>query len=124
MQKILFVDDDDDIRTIAHMSLTAVGGWEVTLAPSGRDALDALDLDTPDLIVLDVMMPGMDGIATLKQIRERSALANTAVIFMTAKVQKREVDRYLSLGAAGLIAKPFDPMTLPDDIKRIVMSLS
>ena len=119
MNRILFVDDDEDIRTIAHLSLTAVGGWQVTLADSGSLALEKAVQDPPDLIILDMMMPGMDGLATLQRLRDDERTASIPVIFLTAKVQKTEVDRYRSVGA-GLIVKPFDPMKLPDEIRRVL----
>jgi CheY-like chemotaxis protein len=123
MHRILFVDDDDDIRTIAHLSLTAVGGWQVTLAESGSRALEKAAQDPPDLIVMDMMMPGMDGLATLQRLREDARTASIPVIFLTAKVQKTEVDRYRSVGA-GLIVKPFDPMKLPDEVRRVAATLA
>jgi len=121
MNRILFVDDDEDIRTIAYLSLTAVGGWQVTLADSGALALEKAVQDPPDLIMLDMMMPGMDGLATLQRLREDERTSSIPVIFLTAKVQKTEVDRYRSVGA-GLIVKPFDPMKLPDEIRRVLAS--
>ncbi len=120
INSVLLVDDEEDIRTIGEMSLQAVGGWTVTSVPSGAAALEALATLSPDLIILDVMMPGMDGPSTLGKIRENAALSETPVIFMTAKVQRDEVERYMSLGVAGVVKKPFDPMTLPEEIKKIV----
>jgi len=122
LRKILFVDDDDDIRTIAHLSLTAVGGWQVALAASGPSAIEQAVQDRPDLIVLDMMMPGMDGLATLARLRADERTAAIPVIFLTAKVQKSEVERYGAAGA-GVLAKPFDPMTLPDQIRRLLSSM-
>ena len=118
--KVLMVDDEPDIRRIGQMSLRAVGKWEVALAASGAEALRAAIEGRPDVILLDVMMPGMDGPATLSALRGDPATAAIPVIFMTAKVQQHEVERYLALGAAGVIKKPFDPMTLPDEVRRIV----
>lgn len=114
LRRILLVDDDPDVRLIARTSLAAVGGFEVTEAESGLEALDRLEGWSPDAILLDVMMPELDGPATLARMREREALADVPVIFFTAKVQPREVDRYLDLGAAGVIPKPFDPLELAD----------
>jgi two-component system, OmpR family, response regulator len=115
--RILFVDDDEDIRTIARMSLTTVGGWQVTLAASGPSAIELATQDPPDLIILDVMMPGMDGFATLERLRANERTAEIPVIFLTAKVQTPELDRYRASGTA-VVAKPFDPMKLPDEIRR------
>ena len=123
LRSILFVDDDEDIRTIAHLSLTAVGGWQVRLATSGLQAIELAVQDPPDLVILDMMMPGMDGLATLQRLRGDARTSSIPVIFLTAKVQKTEVDRYRAVGA-GLIAKPFDPMRLPDEIRRILPSLA
>ncbi len=120
LSKILLVDDEPHIRRVAEISLARVGRWSVTLAASGPEAVAAAERDLPDLILLDVMMPGMDGPSTLHALRACAAVAGTPVIFMTAKVQQREIERYLGLGAVGVICKPFDPMRLPDQIRRIV----
>ena len=119
MRKILFVDDDEDIRTIAHLSLTAVGGWQVTLADSGLQALEEARREPPDLIILDMMMPNVNGLETLRRLRAEERTASIPVIFMTAKVQKAEIEQYRAAGA-GVIAKPFDPMTLPAEICRVL----
>jgi len=120
IRKVLLVDDEDDIRTIGQLSLSRVGGWQTVLASSGADAVSKAAAEAPDLILLDVMMPGMDGPTTLGKLRAQEATAKTPVIFMTAKIQKQEVARYLELGAVGVIGKPFDPMTLPAEIKRLL----
>ena len=121
MRSVLLVDDESDIRSIVELSLTAVGDWTVVTAVSGPEALEQLEREVPDLILLDVMMPGMDGMTTLGKIRARGDCASVPVIFMTAKVQKHEVERYLQLGAVGVLPKPFDPMRLPEDIDRTLM---
>ncbi|WP_309891202.1 response regulator [Archangium sp.] len=120
IRKVLLVDDEDDIRTIGQLSLSRVGGWQTVLAASGAEAVSKAAAEGPDLILLDVMMPGMDGPTTLGKLRAQEATAKTPVIFMTAKIQKQEVARYLELGAVGVIGKPFDPMTLPAEIKRLL----
>ncbi|MCY1075597.1 response regulator [Archangium lansingense] len=120
IRKVLLVDDEDDIRTIGQISLSRVGGWQTVLAASGAEAVSKAAAEQPDLILLDVMMPGMDGPTTLGQLRAQPATAKTPVIFMTAKIQKQEVARYLELGAVGVIGKPFDPMTLPTEIKKLL----
>ena len=117
--KILFVDDDEDIRMVAGASLSAVGGWHVALAASGAEAIETARREPPDVIVLDVMMPGMDGPAVLDGLRRDTRTASIPVIFMTAKVQKPELERYRALGA-GLIAKPFDPMRLSGEVCRLL----
>ncbi|HYO69856.1 MAG TPA: response regulator [Archangium sp.] len=120
IRKVLLVDDEDDIRTIGQLSLSRVGGWQTVLAASGTEAVAKAAAEQPDLILVDVMMPGMDGPTTLGQLRAQAATAKTPVIFMTAKIQKQEVARYLELGAVGVIGKPFDPMTLPAEIKKLL----
>ncbi|MFE8601062.1 response regulator [Archangium violaceum] len=120
IRKVLLVDDEDDIRTIGQLSLGRVGGWQTVLAASGAEAVAKAAAEQPDLILLDVMMPGMDGPTTLGQLRAQPSTAKTPVIFMTAKIQKQEVARYLELGAVGVIGKPFDPMTLPAEIKKLL----
>jgi two-component system OmpR family response regulator len=117
--KVLFVDDDPDIRRIASMSLSVVGGYTVTTASSGAEALQSAERELPDVILLDVMMPGMDGLATLGQLRANERTASIPVIFMTAKVQKAEVEQYRAAGA-GFVAKPFDPMRLPAEVARVL----
>ncbi len=119
LNRILMVDDDGDIRTIAHLSLTAVGGFTVELCGSGAEAIQKAAPFNPDLILLDVMMPGMDGPTTLKELRGNPALAQTPVVFMTAKVQPQEIAQLLACGAMDVLAKPFDPMALPDTLNRI-----
>ena len=120
IRKILLVDDDDDIRMVGSLTLQEVGGWEVVEASSGSEALELAAAEELDLILLDVMMPEMDGPATFAKLRASPATASVPVIFLTAKVQRHEVERYQMLGAAGIVPKPFDPMTLPDQIRSIV----
>lgn len=117
------VDDDADIRQVAEMSLTHVGGWEVSLASSGAEAIEKANEFRPDVILLDVMMPEMDGPTTYLELRKLDGFSETPIIFITAKVQRQEVERYLGLGASGCISKPFDPMTLSDVISEITKNL-
>jgi CheY-like chemotaxis protein len=119
LKAILYVEDEADIRTIAKMALEAVGGFTVHACASGQDALDAAPAAGADLILLDVMMPGLDGPSTLKALRDIPATAATPVIFMTAKVQPSEIAQYKGLGALDVIAKPFDPMRISAEIRRI-----
>ena len=123
IRTILLVDDDPDIRTIAELSLSAVGGWTVTSAASRDEALTQLESATPDVILLDVMMPGMNGITVLGKIKEQDTLSSIPVIFLTAKVQNHKVRSYLQLGASGVVAKPFDPLQLPNQIRTILAGL-
>ena len=119
MNRVLHVEDEPDIQEVARMALEAVGGLTVEQAGSGKEALAKAAVFAPDVILLDVMMPGMDGPSTLAELRRSPATASIPVIFMTAKVQHQEVERYKQLGALDVIAKPFDPMTLSDSIREI-----
>jgi len=119
LARILYVEDEPDIRAIAQMALEAVGGFTVIACASGSEALARAPGAGADLLLLDVMMPGMDGPSTLKALRELPSTANTPVIFMTAKVQAAEVAQYRELGAIDVIHKPFDPMELSAQINRI-----
>jgi CheY-like chemotaxis protein len=122
-RSVLLVDDDPSIRTVAEMSLGKIGRFEVVVVGSGAEALVAVRAKRPDVILLDVMMPGMDGPTTLGRLRADAETASIPVIFLTAKVQNPEVERYLALGATGVIPKPFDPMTLPGEVRRILAAM-
>lgn len=120
LNNILYVEDDADIRAVAQLALEAVGGFDVRLCGSGQDALAAVEGGyRPDLLLLDVMMPGMDGPSTLAALRGLPATAGTPAAFMTAKVQAGEIAHYRSLGALGVIAKPFDPMDLARQVRAL-----
>ena len=119
LERILLVDDEADIRTVAAMALESLGGFVVGTCASGQEALARVSSSTPQLVLLDVIMPGMDGPATLSAMRTRSGLAVVPVVFMTAKTEPDEVARLRGLGAIGVIAKPFDPMTLPGTVQAI-----
>ena len=116
---VLYADDDDDVRAIAEMALTAVAGISVCAFASGQAALEGAQECAPDLILLDVMMPELDEPSTMTRLREIPSLAATPVVFLTAKIRPDEVDRYHQLGAAGVINKPFDPMTLDSQLREI-----
>ncbi len=120
IQKILLVEDDENIRILAQMSLEASTDWRILIAPSGAEALGIAAQEKPDLILLDVMMPGMDGFTTLAGLRENPASAGIPVIFMTAKIQSQELEDYSKLGIAGVISKPFDPLKLAAEITHLV----
>ncbi|HDZ58309.1 MAG TPA: response regulator [Pseudomonas xinjiangensis] len=119
LERVMHIEDDPSIREVARIALEVVGGFIVKSCSSGQEGLDALKQFTPDLILLDVMMPGMDGPQTLAHLRTLPETDNIPVVFMTAKVQPSEVAEYQRLGAAMVITKPFDPMTLPDQIRAI-----
>lgn len=119
LSRITYVEDEPDIQTIAELVLTTIGGFEVDVCSCGKDAITkAPDFD-PDLILLDVMMPVMDGMETFRQLRKKPKLTYKPIIFMTAKVQPHEVQNYKNLGALDVIPKPFNPITLSDEIKNI-----
>lgn len=122
IQKVLIVDDDANIRTIAEMSLEGLTDWQLRLASSAQEALQMINSDKPDVVLLDMMMPDKDGVSFFAEMQKAFAAECPAVIFMTAKVQSHELEKYQKLGAAGVIMKPFDPMTLPDEIMQILDS--
>jgi CheY-like chemotaxis protein len=119
LTKILYAEDEPDIQSIAQIALEMVGGYTLKVCNNGQEALDAAEAYAPDLILLDVMMPTMDGPAALAEIRKIPALENVPVIFMTAKVQNQEMDEYKQMGAIDVIAKPFDPMILSETIQTL-----
>ena len=119
LQRVLYVEDEPDIQAVARLALEMVGGLTVKTCSSGEEALKEAPAFEPQLILLDVMMPGMDGPGTLKALRALPSLAAVPVIFMTAKVQPQEVAHYTGLGALGVIAKPFDPMTLAAQVRAL-----
>src|SRR6202051_4618063 len=118
--RILHVDDEPDIREVVEISLGLDPGFATRSCGSGEEALVAAIDWQPDIILCDVMMPVMDGPATLMRLRENALTANIPVIFMTARAQTRELDRFRSLGALGVIPKPFDPMTLAASVRSYV----
>ncbi|GAA0650368.1 response regulator [Brevundimonas lenta] len=118
---LLHVDDDDDIRDVAAMSLELDPTIDLTSAASGEEALDLLSAGLrPDVILLDVMMPRLDGPGTLEGLRRIAGLEDTPVIFMTARTQGSEVQQWVRLGAVGVITKPFDPMTLAGQVRDVL----
>jgi two-component system, OmpR family, response regulator len=119
LKRILLVEDEADIRTVATLALQAVGGFTIASVSNGHEALETAPTFVPDLILLDVMMPGLDGPATLHALRAQPQTAEIPVMFMTAKVQPQEVAELRALGALGVIAKPFSPMTLPTTINQL-----
>ncbi len=119
LQRITYVEDDADIRALAQLTLEEIGGFALQLCASGSEAVANVQGFNPDVILLDHIMPGMNGIETLKALRKIPKLRQTPVIFMTANAGKEENSRYKTLGAVGVIAKPFDPMTLAETIKGL-----
>jgi two-component system, OmpR family, response regulator len=118
--KVMLVDDDEDLRMIGRIALCDVGGFQALIAGGGEEALGLAAREQPDVILLDMMMPGMDGVATFARLRDDEATASIPVIFMTARAHDTEIDEYLRLGAAGVIVKPFDPLGLADEVRRIM----
>jgi CheY-like chemotaxis protein len=119
LRSVLYVDDEPDIREIVELALGLVDGLEVRVCESGERALQLLPDITPDLVLLDVMMPGTDGPSTLQRMRADPRFANIPVVFVTAKAMPGEVARFRELGAVGVIAKPFDPMQFGQQIVAI-----
>lgn len=117
MIKLLHVEDDADIREIAKMALEMSGEFEVVQCMSGEEALATAPVFMPDVMLLDMMMPGMTGRQTLEKLREVDGLKDTPAIFMTARAQHAEIEELLAIGAVDVISKPFDPMSLADSIK-------
>lgn len=119
LKRIAYVEDEPDIRAVAELALTVVGGYELNVSEDGEQAIRNIPAFSPDLILLDVMMPGMTGLELLRIIKKIPGISDTPVIFMTAKAQKYEIDQYRDLGAVGVIPKPFDPMMLPAQVQEL-----
>ncbi len=122
--RILHVDDEPDIREIVDMSLGLNPDFEVRECSSGAEAIAAAAEWSPFLILLDVMMPGMDGPTTLTQLRKNPQTSAIPVVFMTARAQTKEVEHFIALGAQGVISKPFDPMTLAVQVQNHLQALN
>lgn len=119
LTRVLLVEDEPDIQVIVSLALESLGGMTVRVCDTGSQALACAAEFKPDLILLDVMLPGMDGPTTLRALQERRDLAAIPVIFLTAKAQAHELQQLKSLGALDVIAKPFNPLTLADTIRAI-----
>lgn len=119
LQNILCIDDEEDILDVLKLALEAVGGFTVHTCNRSSQAVQQAEALKPDLIMLDVMMPEMDGPATLQLLKANDNISKIPVLFMTARVQQSEVNEYLQLGVAGVIAKPFDPMTVSTQILKL-----
>jgi CheY-like chemotaxis protein len=119
LTRVLYVEDEPDIQMVARLALEAVGGFTVDICSSGQEALERAPAFQPQLILLDVMMPVMDGPTTFKSLRQLPQFADTPVVFMTAKAQPNEVAEYKALGAKDVIPKPFDPMKLSGQVQAI-----
>jgi DNA-binding response OmpR family regulator len=120
MTKVLYVDDEDDIREVAELALSLDPMFEVKTCPSGQDALSVIPTWKPDVIVLDVMMPGLDGPTTFALLKNQHGDDLPPVLFCTARTQADDVRSYHDLGGAGVIAKPFNPMELAAQVKSLI----
>ena len=118
--RILIIDDEEDIREVAALSLETVAGWDVMMASSGAQGLARAIEYQPDAILLDVMMPGMDGPSTFRELRKNPATARIPVLLLTAKVQASDQRRFADLGVDAVLFKPFDPMTLSTQIASVL----
>lgn len=118
MRRILIIDDEDDIREVVALALEATAGWQVLTASSGAEGIAVATAEKPDAILLDVMMPGMDGPTTFRTMRQDPMLTHIPVILLTAKVQEADQRRFTSLGVTAILFKPFDPMTLAKQISE------
>ncbi|MDH5752647.1 MAG: response regulator [Deltaproteobacteria bacterium] len=116
--RILYVEDDPDIQIIARMALEKIGGFIVKICSSGGEAIKVAEEFSPDLVLLDVMMPDMDGPQTMRELRGKPSLAGVPMLFVTAKTQRSELELFREMGVAGVISKPFDPMELASTIRQ------
>jgi len=119
LSRVLYVEDEPDIAQVARLALETVGGFTIENCENGQIALDKGPAFKPDLVLMDVMMPEMDGPTALEQMKNMPELKDVPVIFMTAKVQPGEIAEYKAMGAVDVIPKPFDPMTLAEQVKRV-----
>ena len=120
MKRVLYVDDEPDIREIAELALGLDPEFDVRTAASGAEAIAIAREWRPEIILLDVMMPGMDGPETLSQLRGHPETLHTPVAFVTARAQRNEIQNFATLDAVGVIAKPFDPITLPVQVRKLM----
>jgi two-component system OmpR family response regulator len=119
LKQILYAEDESDIREIAKIALEDIGGFNVKYCANGNEVIQMAKHFKPDLLLLDVMMPEMDGPMTLQEVRKLSGFETIPVVFMTAKIQANEIVQYKSMGAIDVISKPFDPMKLSDTLRDI-----
>lgn len=119
-RKILVVDDEDNVREVTKMSLEVMGGWETVTASSGAEGVAVAEQEQPDAILLDVMMPGMDGPTTFKELQNKASTKHIPVILLTAKVQSADRARFSELGVTGVLTKPFDPATLYEQVAQLL----
>ncbi|HEY8347968.1 MAG TPA: response regulator [Symbiobacteriaceae bacterium] len=121
-RRVLLIEDDPDIQKMVMLSLKFKGGHEVSVASSGQEGLEKAAAEHPDLILLDVMMPEMDGYETCRRLKEQSSTRDIPVVFLSARAQQSEIQKGKELGAIGYLVKPFDPMTLSDQLEALLKS--
>jgi CheY-like chemotaxis protein len=119
-KKVLVIDDDDGVREVIQICLEAVAGWNILTADSGSKGIVVAELHQPDAILLDVMMPGMDGTQTFKLLQQNEKICHIPTILLTAKAKMSEQTQFKNLGVTGVITKPFDPQNLVEQIKLIL----
>ncbi|MDX2216973.1 MAG: response regulator [Oculatellaceae cyanobacterium bins.114] len=120
IKRVLLIDDEETIQTVVQFGIKMTAGWDVLIAGSGAQGIQTAQLEQPDVILLDVMMPDMNGIATFKALQSHTETAQIPVIFLTAKAQTAEKRQFSDLGASGVITKPFNSLHLPEQISRIL----
>lgn len=118
LSRVVYVEDEPDIQAIVRIALEAIGGLQVTIFNSGQEAIARAADQQPQLLVLDVMMPGLDGPSTLRLLREQPGMQHVPAVFMTAKAQPQEIEQLLQQGAIAVVSKPFDPMQLAEQLQR------
>ncbi len=116
MRRILIIDDEDDIREVASLSLEATAGWKILTANSGAQGIQIAVDEQPDAILMDVMMPGVDGPTTFREMQQLPSISHIPVLLLTAKVQGVDKRRFADLGVTAVLFKPFDPLTLANQI--------
>lgn len=119
LKKILYAEDDLDVQTVVELTVQTMSAYDLKICDNGKKLLECVEEYNPDLIILDVMMPEMDGMTTFKNLKQNAKTKNIPVIFMTAKAQVHEIESFNEMGVIGVIIKPFDPVSLCDEINNI-----
>ena len=119
LKRVLYAEDEPDVQTVVELTVLSMSNYDIKICNNGKELVDCVEDYSPDLIMLDVMMPLMDGPTTFKALQENSFTKNIPVIFMTAMAQTHEVEKFKSYGAIGIITKPFDPVSLCSEIQKI-----
>lgn len=119
LKRILYAEDEPDVQTVVELTIQSMSNYDIKICNNGKELLETVEDYNPDLILLDVMMPEMDGPTTFKNLQENDKVKNIPVIFMTAKAQTHEVENFKNSGIIGVITKPFDPLQLCADIEDI-----